>query len=110
ELNFALLPQTNGPTKLFIYRDSVQEATQLIEPRRSKGQTAAAKAIANELIVTLKPGSKESIDALAKRLGAKVVGQLDGLNAYRLRFENEAAAQNARAELDSDSDLASVEY
>src|SRR5439155_4145716 len=84
--------------------------TQLIEPRRSKGQTAAAKAIANELIVTLKPGSKESIDALAKRLGAKVVGQLDGLNAYRLRFENEAAAQNARAELDSDSDVASVEY
>ena len=111
ELNFALLPQANGPTKLFIYRTSVQEATQLFEPaRRSKGQSEATKPIANELILTLKPGSKESIDALAKRLGAKVVGQLDGLNAYRLRFENEAAAQNARAELESDSDVASVEY
>src|SRR6266568_2072079 len=30
ELNFALLPQTNGPARLFIYRSSVHAATQLI--------------------------------------------------------------------------------
>ena len=31
ELNFALLPQTNGPARLFIYRNSVHDATQLIQ-------------------------------------------------------------------------------
>ena len=109
ELNFALLPQTSGPTKLFIYRTSVQEATQLIQlPRKAKAD-AASKRIPNELIVTLKPGAKESIDALAKRLGGKVVGRLDNLNAYRLQFENETAAQNARAELESDSDVNGIE-
>src|SRR5256885_1593801 len=30
ELNFALLPQTNGPAKFFVYRTTVHEATQLI--------------------------------------------------------------------------------
>src|SRR5437762_12942230 len=75
ELNFALLPQTGGPTKLFIYRTSVLEATQLIRlPKKARGETGASKALAKELIVTLKPGTKESIEALAKRLGAKVIG------------------------------------
>ena len=107
ELNFALLPQSGGPTKLFIYRTSVNEATQLI---RTGGKSKAESAvIPNELIVALKPGAKEGIDALAKRLGAKVVGRLDGLNAYRLQFDNEAAAQSARAELESDSNVGSVE-
>src|SRR5439155_12995895 len=109
ELNFALLPQTNGPVKLFIYRNSVHEATQLIQVARKARPEAASKAIPNELIVRLKPGAKESIDALAKRLGAKVVGRLDGLNAYRLQFDDEAAAQSARAELESDSNVGSVE-
>ena len=109
ELNFALLPQTNGPVKLFIYRNSVHEATQLIQVARKARPEAASKAIPNELIVRLKPGAKESIDALAKRLGAKVVGRLDGLNAYRLQFADADAAQNARAELGNDSDVASIE-
>src|SRR5205814_1753013 len=92
------------------YRTSVHEATQLIQlPKKNRGQTGAGKAIPNELIVTLKPGSKESIEALAKRLGAKIIGRLDGLNAYRLQFDNEAAAQNARAALESDSNAGSIE-
>ena len=99
ELNFALLPQTNAPARLFIYRNSVHEATQLIRVAKKSRPETAGKAIPNELIVRLKPGAKESIDALAKRLGAKVVGRLDGLNAYRLQFDNAASAQNARAEL-----------
>ena len=109
ELNFALLPQTNGPVKLFIYRNSVHEATQLIQVARKPRPEAASKAIPNELIVRLKPGAKESIDALAKRLGAKVVGRLDGLNAYRLQFADAAAAQSARAELGNDTDVDSIE-
>jgi len=109
ELNFALLPQTNAPARLFIYRNSVHEATQLIQVARKARPEAASKAIPTDLIVRLKPGAKESIDALAKRLGAKVVGRLDGLNAYRLQFDNAASAQNARAELVNDSDVDSIE-
>src|ERR1051326_3702681 len=93
ELNFALLPQAGGPTKLFVYRTAVHEATQLIQlSPKAKGDSAARKLIPNELIVTLKPGAKEGIEALAKRLGAKIVGRIDSLNAYRLQFDNEAAA------------------
>jgi hypothetical protein len=109
ELNFALLPQTNGPARLFIYRSSLHDATQLIQVARKPRVDQAGKPIPNELIVRLKPGSKENIDALAKRLGAKVAGRIDGLNAYRLQFDDAAAAQNARAELENDSDVASVE-
>jgi len=109
ELNFALLPQTNGPARLFVYRDSVNAATQLIQVAKKAKPDSGNNAIANELIVRLKPGGKESIEALAKRLGAKVVGRIDGLNAYRLQFEDAAAAQSARAELEGNNDVASVE-
>jgi hypothetical protein len=106
DLNFALLPQTNAPSRLFVYRTSLQEATQLItpapEPKRSR-------LIPNELIVTLKPGSKTSIDELARRLGAKIVGHLDDLNAYRLQFKDAASADAARQLLATDPSLAKVE-
>src|SRR5262245_48072508 len=109
ELNFALLPQTNGPARLFVFRDSVHAATQLIQVAKKAKTDSGNNPIANELIVRLKPGGKESIEALAKRLGAKVVGRIDGLNAYRLQFEDGAAAQSARAELEKNDDVASVE-
>jgi len=109
DLNFALLPQTNGPTRLFIYRNSVRDATQLIQIAKKPKADSSTNSLQNELIVRLKPGSKESIDALAKRLGAKVVGRIDSLNAYRLQFEDAAAAQDARAELENNEDVASVE-
>ena len=109
ELNFALLPQTSGPARLFIYRNSVHDATQLIQVAKKPKTDSGSNSIPNELIVRLKPGGKESIDALAKRLGAKVAGRIDGLNAYRLLFDDAAGAQNARAELENNDDIASVE-
>jgi len=65
ELNFALLPQINGPAKLFIYRNSVHDATQLIQVAKKPKTDPGSNSIPNELIVRLKPGGKESIDALA---------------------------------------------
>ncbi|MBI3880773.1 MAG: S8 family serine peptidase [Verrucomicrobia bacterium] len=105
-LNFALLPQAGGPTKLFVFRTSAQEATQLVKapPKKSGG---TSKPIANELLVTLKPGA--NIDDLAKKLGAKVKGRIDDLHAYRLQFPDEAAAQAARDTLAADSSVASVD-
>ena len=105
DLNFALLPQKDGPSKLFVYRHSADAATELvrrIEERRTKP-------IADELLVTLKPGARNGIAPLPKRLDARVVGGLDGVGAYRLRFKDEAAARKARTELEHDDDVASLE-
>ncbi len=63
--------------------------------------------IPNELIVRLKPGAK--IDDLARLLGAKVIGRIDSLNAYRLQFEDQTAADAARQQLAANPDVASVD-
>src|SRR6266704_2408671 len=106
ELNFALVPETNASPKLFVFRTSRQNATLLVRPARAA--ESQAKLIPNELIVRLKPGAK--IDELAKLLGAKVVGRIDGLNAYRLRFDDQAATDAAREQLAENPDVASVDY
>src|SRR2546421_12581181 len=50
ELNFALLPQTNAPARLFIYRNSVHEATQLIRvAKKSRPETARSEEHTSEL-------------------------------------------------------------
>jgi hypothetical protein len=109
-LSYALLPQTNAPSKLFVYQNSLQDATQLIlPPEAGKRGTKSGKPIPNELVLALKPGAKESIEDLAKRLGAKITGHIDGVNAYRLKFEDEAAAQAARDQLASDTDVAEID-
>ncbi|MCI0747893.1 MAG: S8 family serine peptidase [Verrucomicrobia subdivision 3 bacterium] len=103
-LTAALVPETNAPSKLYVYKTSQQQATQRIA---SHTKRKSANPIANELIVKLKPGEK--IDDLAKRLGAKVIGRIDGLNAYRLRFEDADATNSAREALAGDSSVESVD-
>ena len=104
DLNFALVPETNSAPKLFVFRTTLKNATQAIRPVKPGTE---AKLIANELIVRLKPGAK--IEELARALGAKVVGRIDGLNAYRLQFQDEAAANSAREQLATNPDVASVD-
>ena len=103
-LTAVLVPASNAPPRLLVYKTSVKEATQRIAPVGKR----KSKRIENELIVKLKPG--ESIDDIAKRLGAKVVGRIDGLNAYRLRFGDADSADAARDSLQSDSGVDSVDY
>ena len=107
DLNYALLPsRTNGPARLYVFRTTMQEATQLVKaPVEAKEKQPAH--IANELVVTLKPGA--NIDELAKKLGAKVTGRLDKLNTYRLEFDNAEAAEKARSSLQENEDVASIE-
>src|SRR5258708_29716960 len=81
DLNFALVPQTNASPKLFVFHTTIQRATLRVEVPAD----AHSKLIRNELIVRLKPGAK--IEDIARQLAAKVVGKIDGLNAYRLKFE-----------------------
>ena len=107
DLTAILLPQTNAPGKLCVFRTSAQEATQLITPPKKAESGKLSRVIPNELVVTLKPGAK--IDDLARQLGAKVTGRAEGLNAYRLQFEDAEAAENARELLAKNSDVDSVD-
>lgn len=102
DINFALIPLTNGPSRLLVFRTGSQNATQQVRP-----EPAGARRIANELVVRLKPGA--SIDEVAKVLGAKVVGRIDKLNLYRLEFSDAASADAAREELVHNPGVGSVE-
>ena len=106
ELSFALVPQTNASPKLLVFRTLSRNATQAVAPAL-KAAAARTNAIPNQLIVRLKPGAK--IEDLAKQLGAKVIGKIDSLNAYRLQFDDPAATDAARLALASNADVASVE-
>jgi hypothetical protein len=108
DLNYALVPQTNASPRLFVFRTVRANATELIHPAElAAGKKLDIKKIPNELIVRLKPGA--NIDDIARKLGAKVIGKIDGLNAYRLQFDDEAAASAALVQLTGNSDVASVE-
>ena len=109
DVNFALLPRADGPSQLFVYRHSVGEATRLVRGTKRPRAPAGGKPIGNELIVTLKRDAKRDTAALEKKLHATVVGRLDGIGAYRLRFADDGAARRARAELEGDADVESVE-
>jgi hypothetical protein len=107
DLNFALVPQINAAARLFVFHTSMRNATRAIRPANLVESGPRGKLIPNELIVRLKPGAK--IDELAKLLGAKVIGRIDSLNAYRLQFEDAAAAEAALTQLASNPDVTSVD-
>ena len=106
ELNFAFVPQTNGPDLLYVFTTSKGNATQPVQ--WEKPVVKKQRHVANELIVKLKPGA--DIDALAKLLGAKITARLDKMGIYRLEFADAAATDAALAKLQGDSDVVSVDY
>src|SRR5688572_1864965 len=73
DLSYVMVPPTNGPGKLYVFRNSKGDATQVVRRKRSKR-------LENELIVALKKGGRLDTN----ELGAKVTGKIDKLNAYRL--------------------------
>lgn len=103
-INFMLVPETNGPTRLYVFRTSRQQATRLIAAPPKK-----ARPIPNQLVVTLKPDAKTKIEDLAKALNAKIIGRMDAQHSYLLQFEDDAATQLARQQLASNDDVASVD-
>jgi hypothetical protein len=92
DLNFALVPQTNAVPQLYVFRTERQNATQQV-----RAPNAVPRHVPNELLVKLKPGA--DIDALAKLIGAKVIGRDDKLGIYRLQFANADATDAALASL-----------
>ena len=107
DLNYALVPQTNGAARFYVFRTALDRATQLVRAASDKELAAQPKRVPNELIVRVKPGT--DIAALAKSLGAKVVGSIPELNAYRLQFEDEEATEAARKKLQANPEVTSIE-
>ena len=108
DLNFAVMPQTNSRPHLYVFRTAMNHATQLVKAVELGNQRPGrVRPVPNELIVRVKPGV--DIDALAHELGARVVGRIPELNAYRLQFDDQAAADAARNMLANNSDVSSVE-
>jgi hypothetical protein len=105
-LNYALVPETNGPQQLYVFMTARQNATQPVQLARPV--LKRQQHVANELLVKLKPGA--DIDALAKSLGAKVVGRNDKLGIYRLQFPDAATTDAALASLQTNPDVAAVDY
>ena len=104
-LSFNLPPTTNGVPKLYVYRTDADAATEAIVS--AKDQEPGI--IGNELIVALKPGSKLSMEELAAKLGGKITGHSDDLNAWRLTFPTVEAAEAAKKLLAAEEGVASVE-
>jgi thermitase len=104
DLNFALVPQTNGPDFLYVFMTTIRAATQkVVVPPVVKHRH-----VSNQLMVKLKPGA--DIDALAKSLGAKIIGRNDKLHTYLLEFGDAASTDAALAQLQNNSDVQSVSY
>jgi hypothetical protein len=103
-VNFAIVPETNGPTRLYVFHTAAKNATQAVRVKVS----AAPRRVPNELLLKLKPGV--NADALAKSLGAKITGRDDKHGLYRLQFADSAATDAALTSLKNNNDVASVDY
>src|SRR5688572_6796262 len=51
DLNFALVPQTNGPARLYVFRTERRNATILVTFSKDPAPSAQSRVIPNELIV-----------------------------------------------------------
>src|SRR5436190_4569604 len=107
DVNFALVPEMKTRSRLYVFRTSQARATQAVQAGKLLSSAPQSKVIPNELIVRLKPGA--NIDEIARLFGAKVTGRIDSLNAYRLQFEDAAAADSARKGLATNSDVTAVD-
>jgi len=107
DLNFAMVPQAGENPKLLVFKTASRAATKAVGAAKQTLSASRTNSIPNELIVRLKPGA--SITDLAKKLGARVIGKIDSLNAYRLQFDDAAAADAARTALAGNPDVISVD-
>jgi thermitase len=95
---------TNGVSRLFVYRAVPGTATELIKEEKKDYR------IADQLLVKLKhSGDTNSIDQLAKKLGAKILKRDDRIGLYQLQFANGDSADTALQALASDPSIAAAE-
>ena len=107
DLNFALVPKTNESSQLYVFATTLRAATQSVSAASTNAATGP-KHVRNELILKVKPGT--DIDALAKSLGARVIGRDDRLGIYRLQFDTDSATESALGQLKSNASVETAEY
>jgi hypothetical protein len=95
--------QTNGVTRLKVYLTSAKAATLAVAAEKKDYR------IANEDLVKLKRSATNSIDELAKKVGAKVIGRNDRFGLYRLQFDDAASAADGLQSLASDPSVAAAD-
>ena len=114
DVNFVIIPSKRNQSKMLVYQTSSDNAVRKITPKTRKTKSSFTKKkdsakINNELLVTLDPKSGIDIETLARQLGAKIKGKIDGLDIYQLEFENESDAAKANAQLEQNDGVASVD-
>jgi len=102
KLNFQK-DQTNGVTRLVVYHTAAKAASQIVKAEKKDYR------IYNEDLVKLKKGATNSIDQLAKKVGAKVIGRDDRIGLYRLQFDDAASAAAGLQSLSSDPSVAAAD-
>lgn len=105
-LNFALVPETDGPQQLYVFTTTIHAATQRVAAPVAKAPPKHH--VANQLMVHIKPGA--NIDVIARAHGAKVISRNDKLGIYLLEFPDSMTTDTALGEMKSDSEIASVDY
>ncbi len=101
DLNYAK-DKTNGVCRLLVFRTASRAATQLVVAEKKDYR------ILNEDLVKLKKGATNSIDQMAKALGAKVIGRDDRIGLYQLQFADAASAAAGLQSLTSDPSVATA--
>jgi len=107
-LNFALVPKTDEPWNLYVFVTRMENATRPVLAEKKPVVAGKQKHVPNQLMVKIRKGA--NIDAIAKSIGAKVVGRDDKLGVYLLEFPDAAATDAALARLQNYSDVQSVAY
>lgn len=109
-LSFVLVPGPPQGPRLLVYGSAADAATERVQAAIDDGDFSVETGpIPNELIVRIKRGAKVTPEELAAKLGARLVGRLDSLGAYRLAFDSAAAAEAAKAALLARDDVAAIE-
>ena len=113
-VNYVIIPSRKEASRLLVYQTSSKNAVRRITPTKRLAKPDGTKKdedgkIDNELIVTIDPMSGIDIETLARQLGAKITGKIDGLDIYQLEFENAEQADKALAQLGQNDGVTSVD-
>jgi hypothetical protein len=102
-LNYSLTTSSTGRRELKVFATQARSSNREIMADEGEG------VIANELIVRSKSGSKLDAQRLADLKGATLVGTNGVSGAYRVRFDSDSQAEDAKRTLSAESEDLAVE-
>jgi hypothetical protein len=102
-LNYSLTTSSTGRRELKVFATQARSSTREIMADEGEG------VIANELIVRSKSGAKLDTQRLAELKGATLVGTNGVSGAYRVRFDSDSQAEDAKRTLSAESEDLAVE-